>query len=108
MTDIDIEAARSDPKLANVVYHDWEAASYDDKWSISFDDRCIDYARDRFAKIAGTGRLAVRRRARDRRGHRLLPAQPEAGRRAGPRHGHRHLAGHGRRGAAQRGAARLR
>ncbi|HZG95127.1 MAG TPA: class I SAM-dependent methyltransferase [Mycobacteriales bacterium] len=54
MPDIDIEAARSDPKLANVVYHDWEAASYDDKWSISFDERCIDYARDRFAKIAGT------------------------------------------------------
>jgi ubiquinone/menaquinone biosynthesis C-methylase UbiE len=51
---VDIEAAKGDPKLANVIYHDWEAASYDDKWSISFDQRCIDFARDRFVKIAGT------------------------------------------------------
>jgi ubiquinone/menaquinone biosynthesis C-methylase UbiE len=51
---VDVEAAKRDPKLANVVYHDWEAASYDDKWSISFDQRCIDYARDRFVAIAGT------------------------------------------------------
>ena len=49
-----IEAARHDPKLANVLYHDWEAASYDDKWSISFDERCISYARDRFTAVAGT------------------------------------------------------
>ncbi len=52
-TGIDIEAARADPKLANVVYHDHEAAQYDDKWSISYDQRCIDYARDRFVTIAG-------------------------------------------------------
>jgi len=50
-----VEAARHDPKLANVLYHDWESATYDDKWSISYDERCISYARDRFAKIAGTG-----------------------------------------------------
>jgi SAM-dependent methyltransferase len=50
----DIEAARHDPKLANVLYHDWEAGSYDEKWSISFDERCISYARDRFTTIAGT------------------------------------------------------
>jgi SAM-dependent methyltransferase len=48
-----VEAAWHDPKLANVLYHDWEAASYDEKWSISFDERCIVYARDRFAYIAG-------------------------------------------------------
>jgi ubiquinone/menaquinone biosynthesis C-methylase UbiE len=48
-----IEAAWHDPKLANVLYHDWEASSYDEKWSISFDERCIDYARDRFEYIAG-------------------------------------------------------
>ena len=50
----EVEAAWSDPKLANVLYHDWEAGTYDDKWSISFDQRCIDYARDRFAHVAGT------------------------------------------------------
>jgi ubiquinone/menaquinone biosynthesis C-methylase UbiE len=49
-----VEAAWRDPKLANVLYHDWEAATYDEKWSISYDERCIDYARDRFAHIAGT------------------------------------------------------
>lgn len=48
-----VEAAWSDPKLANVLYHDWEAGTYDEKWSISFDDRCTDYARDRFAHVAG-------------------------------------------------------
>lgn len=42
----------SDSKLANVVYHDWESASYDDKWSISFDDRCVSYAQDVLHKIA--------------------------------------------------------
>lgn len=48
-----VEAAWSDPKLANILYHDWESQTYDDKWSISFDDRCIDYARDRFVHVAG-------------------------------------------------------
>jgi ubiquinone/menaquinone biosynthesis C-methylase UbiE len=51
----EVEAAWQDPKLANVLYHDWEAGTYDEKWSISFDQRCIDYARDRFAHVAGTG-----------------------------------------------------
>jgi ubiquinone/menaquinone biosynthesis C-methylase UbiE len=50
----EVEAARHDPKLANVLYHDWEAATYDEKWSISYDERCIDYARERFEVIAGT------------------------------------------------------
>jgi ubiquinone/menaquinone biosynthesis C-methylase UbiE len=49
----EVAAARHDPKLANVLYHDWEAATYDEKWSISFDDRCVAYARDRFEHIAG-------------------------------------------------------
>ncbi len=47
-------AAAADPKTANVLYHDWEATNYDEKWSISYDERCITYARDRFANIAGT------------------------------------------------------
>ncbi|MBA2389717.1 MAG: class I SAM-dependent methyltransferase [Geodermatophilaceae bacterium] len=49
----DVDAAWADPKLANVLYHDWEAASYDEKWSISYDERCIDYTRGRFVSIAG-------------------------------------------------------
>jgi ubiquinone/menaquinone biosynthesis C-methylase UbiE len=51
----EVEAAWNDPKLANILYHDWEAGTYDEKWSISFDQRCIDYARDRFVHVAGTG-----------------------------------------------------
>ncbi len=47
-----IEQAWTDPKLANILYHDWEAGTYDDKWSISFDDRCINYAVERFAHVA--------------------------------------------------------
>jgi SAM-dependent methyltransferase len=52
-TQAEVEAARSDPKLANVLYHDWEADSYDEKWSISYDERCIDYAVGRFRAVAG-------------------------------------------------------
>ncbi|MGH3329040.1 MAG: class I SAM-dependent methyltransferase [Streptomycetales bacterium] len=48
-----LEAAWRDPKLANVVYHDWEASTYDAKWGISYDERCVGYARDRFVHIAG-------------------------------------------------------
>ena len=50
----EVERAYQDNKLAQVLYHDWEAQTYDDKWSISFDERCIDYARGRFEAIAGT------------------------------------------------------
>jgi ubiquinone/menaquinone biosynthesis C-methylase UbiE len=49
----DVEAAWNDNRLAQVLYHDWEAGSYDEKWSISFDDRCISYARDRFSALVG-------------------------------------------------------
>lgn len=49
----EVAAARRDPKLANVLYHDWEAGSYDEKWSISYDERCISYAADRFRAVAG-------------------------------------------------------
>ena len=49
----EVQAAFGDPKRANVLYHDWEAQTYDEKWSISFDERCIDYARGRFELIAG-------------------------------------------------------
>lgn len=49
----EVARAYEDNKLAQVLYHDWEAQTYDDKWSISFDERCVDYARDRFVAIAG-------------------------------------------------------
>ena len=49
----EVAAAYADPKLANVLYHDWEAGTYDEKWSISYDERCITYARDRFVAVAG-------------------------------------------------------
>jgi SAM-dependent methyltransferase len=57
----DVAAAWAEPKLANVLYHDWEADHYDQKWSIDFDQRCIDYARDRFAAVAGTAGWPYRR-----------------------------------------------
>ncbi len=49
----ELEKAWDDPRLANVLYHDWEASTYDEKWSISYDERCISYARERFVKVAG-------------------------------------------------------
>ncbi|MBO0852230.1 MAG: methyltransferase domain-containing protein [Nocardia sp.] len=47
-TEAQVQAALADNKLAQVLYHDWEAETYDDKWSISYDERCIEYARGRF------------------------------------------------------------
>ena len=44
---------RDDPKAANIAYHDWEAETYDEKWSISYDERCVTYAKERFALMAG-------------------------------------------------------
>jgi len=52
-TEEEVRAAYSDPKLANVLYHDWEAGTYDEKWSISYDERCISYAADVFNAVAG-------------------------------------------------------
>ncbi len=52
-TAADIEKAWDDPKLANVIYHDWEASTYDEKWCISYDERCIRYVSDRFEHVAG-------------------------------------------------------
>lgn len=40
-----------DPKTANIVYHDAAAASYDGKWSISFDERSIHYVRERARRM---------------------------------------------------------
>jgi ubiquinone/menaquinone biosynthesis C-methylase UbiE len=40
-----------DAKTANLRYHDAAAADYDAKWSISFDDRCVDYVRERARRM---------------------------------------------------------
>ncbi len=42
---------RLDPKTANILYHDAAARSYDAKWAISFDDRCIRYVRERAERM---------------------------------------------------------
>lgn len=52
----DVEAAFKDSKLAQVLYHDWESITYDEKWSISFDERCIDYAVERFTSVVPEGK----------------------------------------------------
>ena len=60
-TQAEVEAALKDTKLAQVLYHDWEAETYDDKWHISYDERCIDYARGRFDAVAGEQDLPYER-----------------------------------------------
>ncbi|WP_435203265.1 class I SAM-dependent methyltransferase [Janibacter sp. GS2] len=50
-SEADVELAWADNKLAQVLYHDWEAQSYDEKWSISFDERCTSIVRDRFRRV---------------------------------------------------------
>jgi ubiquinone/menaquinone biosynthesis C-methylase UbiE len=52
-SEADVQRAWQDNTLAQVLYHDWESETYDEKWSISFDDRCITYARDRFSALVG-------------------------------------------------------
>jgi ubiquinone/menaquinone biosynthesis C-methylase UbiE len=44
-----------DMKQKQTVYHDWESRTYEEKFSISYDQRCIDYARDRFRKVVPEG-----------------------------------------------------
>lgn len=60
-TEAEVKAAFEDTKLAQVLYHDWEAETYDDKWHISYDERCIDYARGRFVAVAGDEGLPYER-----------------------------------------------
>jgi len=51
ITQEEFDLAKKDPKRANIVYHDWESETYDDKWSISYDQRCVDYARSCFDHV---------------------------------------------------------
>ncbi|RUP39703.1 MAG: SAM-dependent methyltransferase, partial [Gordonia sp. (in: high G+C Gram-positive bacteria)] len=60
-TEEQVKAALEDTKLAQVLYHDWEAETYDDKWSISYDERCIDYARGRFDAVVPDATLPYER-----------------------------------------------
>jgi ubiquinone/menaquinone biosynthesis C-methylase UbiE len=48
-----LEASRAalDPKTANILYHDAAARGYDDKWSISFDERSVSYVRERAERM---------------------------------------------------------
>ena len=46
-----------DIKAKQAAYHDWEAQSYEQKFSISYDERCIEYARDRFRKVVPRERI---------------------------------------------------
>jgi ubiquinone/menaquinone biosynthesis C-methylase UbiE len=48
---------RDDPRLANVLYHDAAAPTYDRKWAISFDRRCIEYVGDRAEWMLGQRRF---------------------------------------------------
>jgi ubiquinone/menaquinone biosynthesis C-methylase UbiE len=48
----EVQAALQDTKLAQVLYHDWEAETYDEKWAISYDERCVEYAKNRFELVA--------------------------------------------------------
>lgn len=50
-----MDTSQMDVKQKQSAYHDWEAGTYDEKFSISYDQRCIDYARERFLKAVPGG-----------------------------------------------------
>lgn len=54
------EIARLDVKEKQRAYHDWEARTYEDKFNISYDERCIDYARERFRRVVEPGERFTR------------------------------------------------
>ena len=93
-------------KDANTRYHDAAAAEYDAKWGIDFGEVGQAQVRAKLAKALGREPRAVRRRARDRRRHRLLLAQPAPARadRAGDRDRHLARDAGDARGAAPRDA----
>ena len=65
----------------NRRYHDVAAEDYDAKWGISFGEIGRQQVLGKVTKLLGDAARAVRALARDRRRHRLLHAQPAAGRR---------------------------
>jgi ubiquinone/menaquinone biosynthesis C-methylase UbiE len=46
-----VARAALDPKTANLLYHDAAAATYDGKWSISFDEPARSYVRERAERM---------------------------------------------------------
>ncbi|MDX1658666.1 MAG: methyltransferase domain-containing protein [Nitriliruptorales bacterium] len=43
--------SEAERKAKQAAYHDWEATTYDEKFAISYDERCIEYVRARFDKV---------------------------------------------------------
>jgi len=54
------EVARLDMKGKQRAYHDWEARTYEEKFNISYDERCISYAQDRFRRVVDPGERFAR------------------------------------------------
>jgi ubiquinone/menaquinone biosynthesis C-methylase UbiE len=46
-----LDTSEMDIKQKQAAYHDWEAQTYEEKFSISYDQRCIDYALARLRKV---------------------------------------------------------
>ena len=63
---------------ANVRYHDLAAEHYDSKWGIDYDEVGQAQVTGKLRKALGPSRPRLRARARDRRRHRLLHAEPAA------------------------------
>ena len=55
-----LDVGQLDVKGKQRVYHDWEARTYEDKFNISYDERCIDYARDRMRRVVEPGERFTR------------------------------------------------
>jgi hypothetical protein len=85
-----------DIKQKQAAYHDWEAQTYEEKFSISYDERCIDYARRPLPQGRPRG-CRLRSGARGRGGHRVLPINLALGAASRARaRRDRHLAGDAR------------
>ena len=89
----------------NRRYHDVAADDYDAKWGIDFGAVGQAQVLGKLTKLLGPTPRPVRALARDRRGHRLLLAQPPQRRGRRARHLHRHLARHARDARGQRAAS---
>ncbi len=50
------DVSHLDVKGKQRAYHDWEARTYEEKFNISYDERCIEYARERFERVVEPGK----------------------------------------------------